>query len=142
MEIKISKPNDNETLKIKEFVSKNLQKIFNAPAQGIEDLDNISDNFEKFFIAKQDGKLIGTIGLKKEGERYRIAKMYVDKSQRGKGIGMQLMDKLLEYCKNNDIKDLFLTTYKQMNSVGFYKKMGFEIIKTKNDEVFMRKKQG
>lgn len=123
---------------IKKFVSNILKEIFNSPAKGLEDLDNIDKNFIKFWVEKQNGKLIGTIGLKKERERFRIARIYVDKAFRDEGIGTKLMNKLLKYCRQNKITDFFLTTYKQMNSIGFYEKMGFRIIKEEGNIITMR----
>ncbi len=92
---------------------------------------------ERAYKKKQNGKVIGTIGLKKEGKRFRITRMYVDKAFRGKGVGKRLVNKLFEYCKQNKINNLFLTTYTKMNSVGFYERMGFKIVEKKGDIIWM-----
>lgn len=123
--------------RIKEFVSEILEELFNSPARGLEDLEDIDKNFTKFWVEKHDGKIIGTIGLKKEGGKFRITRMYVHKTLRGKKIGTKLINRLLKYCKENKITNLFLTTYKQMNSIGFYEKIGFKIKRKERYVIWM-----
>ncbi len=124
---------------IKKFISEILQNIFKSPAKALEDLDNIKKNFDKFWIATEDNKIIGTIGIKNEQGKARISRMYISKDYRRKGLGKKLMSLALNYCKNN-YKEVFLSTYKQMNSVDFYKKMGFSITKESGDVITMELK--
>ena len=124
---------------IKKFISEILQNIFKSPAKALEDLDNIKKNFDKFWIATEDNKIIGTIGIKNEQGKARISRMYISKDYRRKGLGKKLMSLALNYCKNN-YKEGFLSTYKQMNSVDFYKKMGFSITKESGDVITMELK--
>ncbi len=128
--------NKDDKSKIKKFVSENLEEIFHSPAQALEDLDNISKNFELFLIAKRNQEIIATIGVKNENNCARISRMYVKKTERGRGIGRILMKKALEYC-NNKFSRVFLTTYKQMGSEGFYEKMGFKTFKIDGDVIWM-----
>ena len=128
MKIRIAKRQDIK--KIKKFVSSILEEIFSSPAKNLEDLDNIEKNFELFLVAEEDEEIIGTIGLKNERDA-RISRMYVKKSKRGKDIGKQLLMELFDYCKGR-FNRIFLTTYPQMESMGFYKKFGFK--KFKQDE--------
>jgi GNAT superfamily N-acetyltransferase len=134
MKILHYKKGDNE--KIKQFVSKNIEEIFHSPASGLDDLNSINNNFELFLVARDNKKIVGTIGVKKEDNCARISRMYVDKSHKGKGIGKILIEKALDYCKGR-FNMAFLTTYEQMGSVGFYEKMGFKIFKKEKDIIFM-----
>lgn len=127
-----------EEKKIKDFISRILEEIFNSPAQNLMDLDDIQHQFLRFWVYKYRRKIVGTIGLKKEGIRYKISRMYVDKYKRNKGIGTLLIKEVFKYCKTNSINTIFLTTYPKMDSVGFYKKMGFKIVKTENKVITMK----
>jgi len=136
--MKIEKFKKEDKEKIKEFISRILQEIFGSPPKNLEDLDNINQNFLIFFVYKVKGKIIGVAGLKKENRKYRVSRMYIDKSKRNMGIGKRLMEELFKYCKDKKINNLFLTTYKQMNSVGFYEKMGFKIHNIKKDIILLK----
>jgi len=134
--------NKTDKAEVKIFISKTIEGIFGTEARGLEDLENIKENFEKFWIAKENNKIIGTIGLKNEEKerKHRVTRMYVKESLRGKGIGKELMRKLSSYCKDKKINSLFLTTYKQMNSSEFYKKMGFKETKIEGNVIRMERR--
>lgn len=134
--MRIKKAANKDRVKIKRFVERILLKIFNSPAKNLEDLNDIEKNFEIFWVVEKDGKIIGTLGIKNEGGA-RVSRMYIQKSERGKGIGTQLMNKAFDYCKDK-FSRIFLTTYPQMNSEEFYKKMGFKVFK-KNEQIWMEK---
>ena len=52
---------------------------------------------------------------------------------RGKGIGKCIMNYLLDYCKNNNINELYLTVDKQnIVAKNLYDKLGFAIKKEYN----------
>ena len=83
----------------------------------------------RFWGAFDGEKLIGTIALIALGHQAgAIRKMFVQQEYRGKekGIGQQLFDHLLAYCKTADIEDIYLGTVAQMNAAHrFYERNGF-----------------
>ena len=130
--------NERDRKKIKQFISNILEDIFDSPAKGLEDLENIKKNFKLFLVAKQSLEIVGTISIKEENGNARISRMYVKKEMRGKGIGKELMSKILDYCKGK-YNRIFLTTYEQMKSEGFYKKIGFKTVKKEGNVILMKK---
>ena len=137
--IAIRKYKHRDQEQIKNLIYSVLKAIFHSTPKGLEDLNNIEKNFEKFWIAEEKGKIIGVIGFKIKKEEARISRMYVKKEFRERKIGKLLMNNLLGYCKKRGFRKIFLTTYKQMNSEKFYKKMGFKTTKKKDDIIFMEK---
>jgi putative acetyltransferase len=133
MLIRKYKTKDKE--QVKKLVKNVLKEIFGS-AKNLSDLDNINKNYQLFLIAEDKGKIIGTLGIKNEGDA-RISRMYVKKENRGKGIGKALMKRALNHCKKK-FKRVFLSTYPQMDSESFYKKMGFKIYK-KDERIWMEK---
>ena len=123
MKIRLYEKGDEQ--EIKQLIEASLKEVFNAPATNLEDLDDVKANFEKFWVLENKSEIIGTLGVKKEGWDARISRMYVKKSERGKGIGKHLMEKALAYCDKHKFTRIILTTFKRMNSKGFYEKMGF-----------------
>ena len=131
--MKIRKATKEDKVKIKRLISMILRDIFNSKPEGLEDLDDIEKNFDLFLVIEENGKIIGTAGIKDA----KISRMYVKKSERGRGIGKKLMQKLFDYSASK-FKRIFLATYPQMNSQGFYKKMGFKVFK-RDEQVWMEK---
>src|SRR3989338_4749488 len=133
MIIRNYKTKDKE--QVKSLIKEVLKEIFGS-AENLEDLDNINKNFQLFLVAEDNGEIIGTLGIKNEGDA-RISRMYVKKEDRRRGVGRALMEKALSYCEGK-FKRIFLSTYPQMNSQGFYKKGGFRVYK-KDERIWMEK---
>lgn len=100
------------------------------------DLENIPSFYQKdkgnFWIAIIENKVLGTIALLDIGNsRGALRKMFVHKDYRGKeyGIGQTLLNTLLEWARQNNLKEILLgTTEKFIAAQRFYEKNGFEQI--------------
>ncbi|MCF0058385.1 GNAT family N-acetyltransferase [Dyadobacter sp. CY356] len=83
-----------------------------------------------------DEKVIGTIALIGIGNGQGvIRKMFVNKDFRGKefGLAKQLLDNLIEYCKSENITDLYLGTVDLLKAaMRFYERNHFMKIEKKN----------
>ena len=64
--------------------------------------------------------------LMKDKEMYdeELSLFFIDESCRGYGVGKQLMNNYIEYCKNNNVKNVILLTDAGCN-YGFYDHYGF-----------------
>ena len=120
---------------VKSLIKGVLKEIFGT-AENLEDLDNINKNFQLFLVAEDNGEIIGTLGIKNEGDA-RISRMYVKKEDRRRGVGRALMEKALSYCEGK-FKRIFLTTYLRMDSRDFYKKFCFKVYK-EDERIWMEK---
>ena len=79
----------------------------------------------EIFVFEEDGMIKGFVALCGE----TLAAIFVSPNEQGKGIGKQLVDKSKEVSKN-----LNLTVYKEnRDSIEFYKKCGFKVIKEQTD---------
>ncbi len=89
-------------------------------------------NNGNFWVAKVNGKIIGTISLLDIGSRQgALRKMFVDKNYRGKefGVGQKLLNTLLVWTKHKGFTEIFLgTTEKFIAAQRFYEKNGFKKI--------------
>jgi GNAT superfamily N-acetyltransferase len=117
-----------------------------VPAQKLEDLDNIKkEYFDKngvFYVAEDNGKIIGTIAVKREkGKTARLKRMYVAKRYRKMGVGQRLLSKILKFCRGKGYSKMILSTTAQMAvAINFYKKNEFKRYKTKKGKIFFEKK--
>ncbi len=101
------------------------------------DLNKIPEFYQtnsgNFWIAKNGGKIIGTISLLDIGDhKGALRKMFVHKDFRGKrfGAGQKLLNTLLDWARQKGITEIFLgTTEKFIAAQRFYEKNGFEEIK-------------
>jgi N-acetylglutamate synthase-like GNAT family acetyltransferase len=82
-----------------------------------------------FWVATDNEKLIGTIALIDiDNGQAALRKMFVHKDYRGKerGVGQLLLDTLLDWCKQNNITEIYLGTVEQLHAAKrFYVKNGF-----------------
>ncbi len=95
----------------------------------------LDDNNVYSYFAEVDDQLVGMVGAKiTEEDNKKVAvimQMYVQKDQRGKGIGKLLIHKILDTLqKRSDIVSIQLDVNTALeNAVKLYQKMGFTIIK-------------
>lgn len=90
------------------------------------------------FKAVEDGKLIGTIDGRLEGDVIYIAALMTSERARGKGIGTILVKKVEEFGKQLGARKIWLLTGAGWPANAFYKKLGFEFV-TKIPDLFFHK---
>lgn len=84
-------------------------------------------NGGNFWIAKDDGKVVGTIALLDIGNNQgALRKMFVAEAYRGKEITKRLLVNLLVWAKQKAFREIYLgTTEKFVRAQRFYEKNGF-----------------
>ncbi len=100
------------------------------------DLHDIPQFYQRgtggFWIARCDGKVVGTLGLKDIGNaQAALRKMFVSAPYRGRdyGVAALLLKALLQHAQAEKVKDVFLgTTDKFLAAHRFYEKNGFQEI--------------
>lgn len=94
-----------------------------------------------FWVAKKDGQIIGTIGLKYIGnQQAALRKMFVSAPFRGRefGVAALLLSTLLQEAGKRGVKDIYLgTTDKFLAAHRFYEKHDFvEVAKAELPQSF------
>jgi N-acetylglutamate synthase-like GNAT family acetyltransferase len=81
----------------------------------------------KFWVASDGNKVVGTIGIVKLMNKNIVLKsMFVDKMYRGQGISNLLLDTLLNWVVKNKYNQIYLGTMTQFTAgQRFYEKNGF-----------------
>ncbi|MFA4998534.1 MAG: GNAT family N-acetyltransferase [Candidatus Paceibacterota bacterium] len=77
------------------------------------------------FKAKENGKIMGSIKAKYEGGVIYVKNIIVDESERGRGIGRKLMEKVEREGKKLGGHKIYLFTMEKWGSSKFYKSLGF-----------------
>ena len=105
----------------------------NITADAQPDLRVIPDYYQsgkgQFWVAVQDGAIVGTLGLKDIGNgQAALRKMFVAAEVRGRehGVAARLLDRLFAHARDAGLTDIFLgTTDKFVAAHRFYEKNGF-----------------
>lgn len=87
-----------------------------------------------FWIALDDNdNVIGTIGLKVNGNKSTLHRFYINASYRSCGIGSKLYQKLEQYASDSKVNEIYLSAGRHLTSAhSFYKKQGFQVIDDKD----------
>lgn len=105
----------------------------NITADAQPDLRVIPDYYQsgkgQFWVAVEDGAIVGTLGLKDIGHgQAALRKMFVAAEVRGSehGVAARLLDRLFAHARDAGLTDIFLgTTDKFVAAHRFYEKNGF-----------------
>ena len=112
--------------------AKNIQNLINHyAATNImlpRSLNEIYDNIRDFYIAENDGKIVGCAALHVSWEDLaEVKSLAVDEAYQKKGLGKKLVEKCLEEAGDLGIKRVFALTL----ITDFFKKLGFKTISKK-----------
>jgi putative acetyltransferase len=138
--IKIRKiqPGDNAKLAI--IIRESLAE-FGANKPGTVYFDDTTDHLYELFqqpgsiyyVAEQDGELLGGAGIyPSEGlpaGTCELVKMYLAKEARGKGLGKQLIETVLDFAKSFGYTNVYIETMPELRkAVTIYEKFGFNYL--------------
>lgn len=87
--------------------------------------DEIAQNIRSYVVARIDKKIVGFCALHIFSKQLaEIRSIIIDKSYRGRGIGKNLVNFLMNEGKSLGVESVFALTYER----DFFKKIGFEEI--------------
>jgi len=126
-------------MEVVEMKISNYEDIFilwtSTPGMGLRNLDDSKEGIDKFlrrnpttnFIAEEDGEIVGSILCGHDGRRGYIYHTAVDMRYRGKGIGKNLVNSVINALKREGINKATLVVFTN-NEVGngFWRSMGWE----------------
>jgi putative acetyltransferase len=131
MRVRTFKKEDSK--KVRELILDILTKEypFDKSAYSDSDLYNLAETYkgprESFFVIEEDGKIIGTVGVKEDSEDVALLRrLFVETGERGKGYGKVLMAEALKFCKKKGYSTLVCrTTNRMTQAIELCKKKGF-----------------
>ncbi len=82
-----------------------------------------------YFLAYEEGAMIGFCGVKPEKDRLFLSKLYLHKKARGKGLSSILLKRAISFAREQDKKAIYLTCNKfNQHSLDVYRAKGFKDI--------------
>lgn len=99
--------------------------------------DSFEGNIKKIWVAEQNGNFVGCVGLVEDSKATAVLRWFiVDPSIQGKGVGTQLVQKLLHYCKEQQYDRVYLWTVSSLPVARrLYSKFGFKITESKEEQL-------
>lgn len=89
----------------------------------------INEQHYRYYLAYEDGVMVGYMGVKPEDNRLFLSKLYMDAHARGKGYASRLFDEALKLCNELKLKAIYLTCNKHNDhSLDVYRRKGFIVI--------------
>lgn len=144
---------NDEVFLLKEFL---YQAIFipagmTAPERSIIELPELKVYYEEFgsgradhcLIAEEDGTVVGAVWTRIMHDYGHVDEatpslaISLLPSYRGKGIGTELLAKMLDLLKEQGYEKVSLSVQKANTAVRLYERAGFEIIEDRDEEYLM-----
>lgn len=100
-----------------------------------------NDEGEFLIALNSSGNIIGTCGaLKKNDKTVKLNSFYILSEYRDKGIGKELYNMIMNYIVEKNYKEIILCTFEKFNiAIEFYKKRGYKLYETIDDEFWYKK---
>lgn len=96
--------------------------------------ENISNPNNLYLIVENENEGLGFISFHTQnllhhcGKVGEIQEFFIHQNHRGKGIGRQLIEKIIQYAEENKLKSIEVTTNrKRVGNVIIYKNLGFTL---------------
>ncbi|PMP67704.1 MAG: ribosomal-protein-alanine N-acetyltransferase [Thermodesulfobacterium geofontis] len=92
-------------------------------------LEEFKNKFSKIWVLKREEEIIGYLIFRAINPEIEIFRIGIKKNYQKKGVGTQIMQKLIEFAKKENISKIFLEVkVSNLPAYSFYKKLGFEEI--------------
>ncbi|MCQ9206602.1 MAG: GNAT family N-acetyltransferase [Omnitrophica bacterium] len=132
MVVRNYKPEDSAN--VKNFVLSILEKEYPFDRSAYQDSDiyditgTYSGRGNGFFVIEGNGKIAGVLGIKKDDSSSALVRrLFVGEDYRKKGLGTILLEKAIEFCKENNYEEIvFKATGRMREAMKLCKTMGFE----------------
>jgi ribosomal protein S18 acetylase RimI-like enzyme len=99
-----------------------------------EFLSRLNPECDGAWFAQQDGKILGSIIIDGSKEdRARLRWFIIDPAHQGTGLGNDLMDAAMNFCREKGFQRVYLTTFKGLDAARhLYEKHGF-VLRSEED---------
>jgi amino-acid N-acetyltransferase len=98
-------------------------------------IEGVTEHFSEFFVARDDGKLTGCVGLERCGNAALLRSLAVSPSLQRSGLGRSLTKRLLDSAYSSGVNDVVLLTTTAADF--FSRHFGFASVERKQfDDLF------
>lgn len=95
----------------------------------------VNQGYEYYFIMVNQ-QIVGYTGIKNDGNKLFLSKLYLKKEHRGKHYATAVMDQLKEICAYRGQNAIWLTVNRfNLHTIAVYQSFGFESIRTQVTDI-------
>jgi GNAT superfamily N-acetyltransferase len=97
-----------------------------------------------FWVVESESEIVGSFGIESHNAGdTELRRMYLDKAHRGRGIAQRMLEQAQAEARALGFKKMILSTAEiQRSAVVFYRKSGFQQIRTETAETMTPKQAG
>ena len=109
---------------------------WHEPYMSPDELEKEMANGVTFWVAEEDGRLLGVMGLQDKGDVALVRHAYVTPSLQRKGVGKSL----LRHAQGLTPKPVLIGTWADASwAIDFYRRNGFELVPNPTKDSLLRK---
>jgi len=98
--------------------------------------EQIENQGYEYYFMEVEGNKVGYAGIHKEKDKMFLSKLYILKDYRKKGYASLAFAFLQNMCKENNLKNIYLTVNKyNTDTIQVYEAKGFQIIKNQVSDI-------
>lgn len=101
-----------------------LERVERLLAASSLPLDGVALALPGFIVAEESGRILGAVAVEPCGEYGLLRSAVVDRSARSRGIGRQLVERVIDAARQKRLKSLYLLTTTAEN---YFPLFGFEV---------------
>lgn len=126
-------------LKIQPATENDLKEIKSLLTVNQLPTEDINEKSVQLFISIFNNELIGTIGIEKYNQIGLLRSLAVKDEYRNQKVGEKLVNFLFDYCKGEQIRELYLLT---TTAEKYFERIGFQKIDRNNvPEIIMQTRE-
>lgn len=106
------------------------------PYMPMDELENEIGDGVRFWVAEEDGRLLGVMGIQDKGDVALVRHAYVTPTRQQKGVGTTL----LRHVEGLSDKPVLIGTWAAATwAIGFYVRNGFAVVEGSRKDALLRK---
>jgi GNAT superfamily N-acetyltransferase len=106
------------------------------PYMPLDELEAEIEDGVVFWMAEEDGRLLGVMGIQDKGEVALVRHAYVTPTMQGKGVGTRL----LRHVEGLTSKPILIGTWADASwAIQFYVRNGFTVVPNRNKDTLIRR---
>ncbi|MBQ9269169.1 MAG: GNAT family N-acetyltransferase [Oscillospiraceae bacterium] len=96
--------------------------------------DQLVHGYQYFFVS-EDGRTVGFLAFYPKEEAMYLSKLYLYKTERGKGYSRQMVDFVARKAREAGLPAIELNVNRDNSAVRAYERLGFQMIRTEKNDI-------
>ncbi len=89
----------------------------------------------QYYFVSEDGRTVGFLAFYPKEDVMYLSKLYLYKTERGKGYSRQMVDFVAGKARNAGLPAIELNVNRDNSAVRAYEKLGFQMIRTEKNDI-------